>query len=82
MTQLKIILNEEVVNLDESIKKMDALSAQFEAAVKIPAPQRRQYVININNHKKNTLYHHGKKNEALKVLEEQLKRTEQLEVQY
>ena len=82
MTQLKLIMNEEVVNVDESVKKMEALVIQFEAAVKIPAAQRRQFIININNHKKNTLYHFGRKQEALKVLEEQLQITSQLEVQY
>ena len=75
MVQLKIVLNEEITNLDASVKKIDALIPQFGAAVKIPAPQRRQFIINLNNHKKNILYHHGRKEEALKVLEEQLKIT-------
>ena len=61
MIQLKQMMNEEVIDIDASVKRMDELIPKFEAAVKIPAPQRRQYVININNHKKNTLYHHGRK---------------------
>lgn len=82
MVEFKAVMNEENVNVEDAIKRMDALIVQFEAAIKIPAPQRRQFIININNHKKNIYYHHGRKEDALKVLEEQLKRTSQLEVQY
>jgi hypothetical protein len=48
--------------------------------VNILPEHRRKYVIDINNHKKNILYRHGKKHEALLVLEEQLKITGELEV--
>lgn len=37
MAELKAVMNEEIVNVDDAIKRMDALITQFEGAVKIPA---------------------------------------------
>ena len=81
MAHLKISQNEEVKDVDESIKKLDALIERFDHC-KIIGPQKRQYIININNQKKNIYYHANRKLDALKVLEHQLEMTKNFEVQY
>ena len=67
--------------MDESIKRINALIEQFEQC-KLLGPQKRQYIININNQKKNVYYHAGRKQEAIEVLLNQFELTKDFEVQY